>query len=231
MRKSLARRETTDLRARLERLPRELLNGRWTHCTITAVDQQVWFREPSADVERRRQLALRRRGLLALGAVTLLLLATILPANAAALTAVLGSALLLSALDGLRRDQRFEVQQHEFAMIDGRRDEVRLRRPDGPTMTIAVADLKAFVVLVEPDGELFHLSPVLRLETGEELFVPWMHTTSDTAAVALCWLFGYLTGRPSARLDATFPLPPDALAQAERLAGPFGAEGWTPPQL
>lgn len=214
-----------DLRSRLEGLPEALLDGRWTHCAVSAEDRRAFFVEPAGDVARRRLLRLRRKGLQAgAGLVALALVPFLTGTVQQTVVAIVASVLLLAALDGLGSVLRREERPFEYAMIDAGRDELTVRRPGGDVLRVGLGDVRMFVVVVDRIHRVFHLVLVLRDRVEGDVFLPWMHTPSESAANSLCWLFGHLTEIPAMSLDAGFPVSTEDLAQATPLAFPSEPE-------
>ncbi|MCC7491944.1 MAG: hypothetical protein IT204_06335 [Fimbriimonadaceae bacterium] len=203
-----------DLRQRIEELPDGLRNGAWTHCGVVLRGSRVHFTELPGDTAQRRRLALRRRARFALLGVVLLVWAALAagPGRQTAL-GIAGSLALLAAIEGLRRDLPARQRPHLYAVIDHRRQEVSLRRPDASGLTIPLADIAMFLVVNDPRRRLFHLGVVVQ----EVVFLPWLHTRSGFPATALTWLLAHLSDKPAKALVTTLPVLPFEIAGAQDL--------------
>ncbi len=207
----------TELRRRLESLPRGLRDGTWSQCEVTLRGTRLHFTEPWAQVLARQRRRLRRR--LVAGGAGLALLASIAFLNtpeAQVAAAVMASLLILAALDGLSRDLRDAPSPYEFAVVDGGRRELELLRPDGSGVRVPVGEIVMFLLVADPGTGLFHVGIVVE----PSLFLPWLHTRGELPAHSLTWLLAHLSGRPAGRLKARLSSAADLLGDASALEQP-----------
>jgi hypothetical protein len=201
---------------RLRRLPPPLVDGRWTHCDVSVVDGRIRFREPARLGAKRRRQGLRRRLWLAAGATAGGGLAALFKGPAAGVAGLVGSLLGLAALDGLADDLRQAERPHEYAVIDARHQEVRLRAPNGWVVAAPLSEVRGFLMVIDSHHRRCHLGVVL----GDGSYLPWLTTTAPQACNALTWVFGHLTERPALRLFSRLPLAPDWPAHVQEIEPP-----------
>jgi len=206
-----------EILSRLRRLPPPLVDGRATHCALSAVGGRIRFTEPAQAISHRRRAGLRRRARWVAGAVASLAAAARWSGPLRGVAALAGAVCSLAAADGLGRDLGRGRRPHEYAVIDAIRGEVDLRAPDGWTITAPLRDVRAFLIVIDEEEHRCHLGMVL----SEGGYLPWLTTHDPRPANALCWVFGHLTGIPALRCLGSLPLPPEWPTQAQAIEAPM----------
>ncbi len=102
-------------------------------------------------------------------------------------------------------------------LLDLRAGELALLRSGGGGVAIPLDRLRMILVVLDPDRAVCHLGVVVE---DESIYLPWIHTRSESAAATLAWLLGYFTERPAGRLESPLPPLPEAIVQAALIAQP-----------
>ncbi|MBI5830731.1 MAG: hypothetical protein HZB16_00285 [Armatimonadetes bacterium] len=202
--------------SRLRHLPPPLVDGRATHCALTAVGGRICFTEPNQAINQRRRAGLRRRAKWLAGAAASLTAAARWSGPLRGAAGLAGAVFSLAAADGLGRDLGRGRRPHEYAVIDAVRGEVDLRAPDGWTITAPLHDVRAFLIVIDDEAHRCHLGMVM----SDGGYLPWLTTHDPRPANALCWVFGHLTGIAALRLHGSLPLVPQWPAQAQPIDAP-----------